>query len=412
MPNIKITVAGKIATNTTPGVVIVCGNSDYTVTFDLDAEWAAETARTARFVYHKDGLSLYQDVAFTGTTVAVPVLSGISYVLVGVYAGSLRTTTPAKVLCDRSILCGDPLEVLTPEEKAKLQAQIGDLSKLQTTNKSNLVAAINELLEGETGGLSSTAAALLVTILRAGVYSSDQSGNITALEAALAAGDTGDDNTGGDETPDAVTYTVTNKLTNVSSNNSAASVTKGARYAAILTAADGYTLDAVTVTMGGVDVTATAYAAGVVTIASVTGAVVITAAAVKAESAGGNLFDGSYVVGLVYADNGEINTAVTAATTTGFMDCAGLTNIYSLLSGPKSYYRVVAFYDADKTYISGFNNNAAPSETIEPISVPEGAAYVRVTFAFTYCSASTVRYVGASSNPDASEFVACTTLIE
>lgn len=144
MPNINITVAGKIATNTTPGQVIVCGNSDYTVTFDLDAEWAAEPNRTARFVYYRDGLSLYQDVAFTGNTAAVPVLSGISYVLVGVYAGNLRTTTPAKVLCDRSILCGDPLEVLTPEEKARLQAQIGDLSKLTTQEKSNLVAAINE----------------------------------------------------------------------------------------------------------------------------------------------------------------------------------------------------------------------------------------------------------------------------
>lgn len=144
MPNINITVAQKIATNTTPGEVIVCGNSDYTVTFDFDSEWDAHAERTARFVYYKDGLSLYQDVKFTGNKVAVPVLANISYVLVGVYAGSLHTTTPAKVLCDRSILCGDPLEVLTPEEKAKLQAQIGDLAELETEDKSSLVAAINE----------------------------------------------------------------------------------------------------------------------------------------------------------------------------------------------------------------------------------------------------------------------------
>lgn len=188
MPNINITVAAKIATNTTPGEVIVCGNSDYTVTFAFDSEWDAETERTARFVYYKDGLSLYQDVAFTGDAVAVPVLSNISYVLVGVYAGNLHTTTPAKVLCDRSILCGDPLEVLTPEEKAKLQAQIGDLSKLQTTDKSNLVAAINVLVED---GVSKTAADLLITILRNGVYSTDQSANITALETALASGGSG-----------------------------------------------------------------------------------------------------------------------------------------------------------------------------------------------------------------------------
>lgn len=151
MPDIKITVAEKIATNTTPGEVIVCGNSDYKITFAFDSEWSTATARTARFVYYKDGLSLYQDVAFTGATVAVPILYGVDHVLVGVYAGDLRTTTPAKVLCDRSILCGDPLEVLTPEEKAKLQAQIGDLSQLQTAAKANLVDAINEAAQSGGG---------------------------------------------------------------------------------------------------------------------------------------------------------------------------------------------------------------------------------------------------------------------
>lgn len=42
------------------------------------------------------------------------------------------------------------------------------------------------------GGLSTAAAELLLTILRNGVYTSDQSANIAALEAALASG-------GGDE---------------------------------------------------------------------------------------------------------------------------------------------------------------------------------------------------------------------
>ena len=155
MPNINITVAEKIATNTTPGAVIVCGNSDYTVTFDLDAEWAAETARTARFVYYKDGLSRYQDVAFTGNTVAVPTLYGVAYVLVGLYAGNLRTTTPAKVLCDRSILCGDAVEQITPEEKAGLVAKMGDLAALETKDKSSLVAAINEVAKsGGSGSVS------------------------------------------------------------------------------------------------------------------------------------------------------------------------------------------------------------------------------------------------------------------
>lgn len=48
----------------------------------------------------------------------------------------------------------------------------------------------------QSGGLSATASALLITILRNGVYSTDQSANITALEAALASG-------GGSVEPDA-----------------------------------------------------------------------------------------------------------------------------------------------------------------------------------------------------------------
>lgn len=121
MPNINITVADKIATNTTPGVVIVCGNSDYIVSFGFDAEWATEQNRVARFVYYKNGKSLYQEVEFTGNTVSVPILSGVDYVLVGVYAGNLRTTTPAKVLCDRSILCGNQIKQTTEVSEEEMQ---------------------------------------------------------------------------------------------------------------------------------------------------------------------------------------------------------------------------------------------------------------------------------------------------
>lgn len=109
MPNINITVANKIATNMSPGEVIVCGNSDYTMTFAFDSEWTTEPERTARFMYCKNGRLLYQDVQFTGDKVEVPILSNIDYVMVGVYAGSLHTTTQVRVLCDRSILCGEPV---------------------------------------------------------------------------------------------------------------------------------------------------------------------------------------------------------------------------------------------------------------------------------------------------------------
>ena len=77
------------------------------------------------------------------------------------------------------------------------------------------------------------------------------------------------------------TYSVTNILTNCSTNNSMTFVGKGGTYAATITPANGYILDAVSVLMGGVDITSTVYADGVINIESVTGNIVITATAIE-----------------------------------------------------------------------------------------------------------------------------------
>lgn len=81
---------------------------------------------------------------------------------------------------------------------------------------------------------------------------------------------------------DVVYYSITNNLTNVTTSNTAASVEGGSAYSAALTPASGYTLGTVTVRMGGADITSTAYSNGKITIAKVTGDVVITASAKKA----------------------------------------------------------------------------------------------------------------------------------
>jgi hypothetical protein len=139
----------------------------------------------------------------------------------------------------------------------------------------NVVVAVS----GGGGGLSSTATSLLINILRNGVFSNDQSANITALETELASGDDGGDT---------VSYAIVSNLTNVTSNNSTATVAKNSAYTAILTVADGYDMEFVTVTMGGLDVTADVYTDGVVSITAVTGNVVITAKAVSTETGGDN----------------------------------------------------------------------------------------------------------------------------
>ena len=75
-------------------------------------------------------------------------------------------------------------------------------------------------------------------------------------------------------------YTVTNSLTNCTTNNSATSVAKNGSYSATISAKSGYTLSSVTVTMGGSPVTVTN---GVINISKVTGDIVITASAKEAD---------------------------------------------------------------------------------------------------------------------------------
>lgn len=79
----------------------------------------------------------------------------------------------------------------------------------------------------------------------------------------------------------AVYHSISNTLTGVTSSNPATSVEDGESYTTTITPNSGYTIDSVSVVMGGSDITSTAYANGVITIASVTGNVGITVVASK-----------------------------------------------------------------------------------------------------------------------------------
>lgn len=106
MVSIPIVIRRKKAAN--PVNRIVCGNKDYQVVFDFDAEWLDYPVKTARFIY----AGQFTDVVFEGNTCQVPLLQGVDMVAVGVFAGDLITSTPAVIGCDRSILCdeGAPAE--------------------------------------------------------------------------------------------------------------------------------------------------------------------------------------------------------------------------------------------------------------------------------------------------------------
>lgn len=75
---------------------------------------------------------------------------------------------------------------------------------------------------------------------------------------------------------DPVEYTITNTLSNVTNSNTDTKAAQGHSYLAALTPDSGYTLGTATVTMGGTDITSTAYDDGIIVIDEVTGNIVIT----------------------------------------------------------------------------------------------------------------------------------------
>ncbi len=111
MKTINVTVRDKIA-SAVGDIVYICGNSDYVINFDFDAEWDDCDVKTARFVH--DGS--YIDVVFTGNQCAMPVIQKAYGIYVGVYAGDLRTTTPAHIPSAASILSAEGTPDEPPED--------------------------------------------------------------------------------------------------------------------------------------------------------------------------------------------------------------------------------------------------------------------------------------------------------
>lgn len=112
---------------------IVCGNSDYEIRFSFDAEWESYTAKTARFAYCRNGKMLHEDVLFEGDTVTAPPLYGVYEVAVGVYAGDIHTTTPARIPCTSCITDGDPThDAPTPDVYDQLMEYLAKIASGQS----------------------------------------------------------------------------------------------------------------------------------------------------------------------------------------------------------------------------------------------------------------------------------------
>lgn len=208
-----------------------------------------------------------------------------------------------------------------------LTAQPGDHFEVEAVDSTGRVATVKAVAKpggnsGQNAALTAAQISALDGMFRVCAYDSDKdvAGAYAAFQAAFGLAGPGEEEPDEPVVPDipdvpgVTQYTITNALTNVSTDNPVAAVTEGGAYMATLTADDGYTLEGgtVTVEMGGVDITATAYSAGVVNIASVTGNVVITAVAMEVSVDSGEVvmlknisFDGTS-----YLDTGVIPESV------------------------------------------------------------------------------------------------------
>lgn len=127
---LHVTVKNKIATYRQRDGAIVCGNKGYIIAFTFDSEWDEYSTKTARFIWQ----GKYYDQIFTGVECPVPIINDTTELTIGVYAGDLKTTTPADIPCLTSILCGNPEmangmvkdyreEAVTAAEEAKAAAE-------------------------------------------------------------------------------------------------------------------------------------------------------------------------------------------------------------------------------------------------------------------------------------------------
>ena len=369
------------------------------------------------------------------------IASGGRFVLIG---STERLPSDSAPKMDGTASAGSSIFYSRSDHIHPTDSKIGTLSNLETTEKSSLVGAVNEL-KGDVNSFEGISDEVKVALLDCfeHVAWTDEHGQeyIDALEAALyppadlvsisavyTQGGTVYDNATldslktdlvvtahyDDSTSETVTaytlsgtletgtstitvsyggktdtfdvtvthavtqYTITNTLTNCTNSNAATVINEETAYSGALTADSGYIISTVSITMGNTDVTSTAYDSsdGSISIASVTGNVVITAEAV--EDVGwisGVPYDIDWSEGY-YSINGTTGEVVASTNpydhVSNLLPCHGvsaviLTNEYSPLF----------YYDENETYLGKIVYTASSLETPYHIPIPRNAYYVR-----------------------------------
>ena len=189
----------------------------------------------------------------------------------------------------------------------------------------------------------------------------------------------------GTVTGDLVIVLVSNSLSNVTTSNVETVAIR--TYSTTLTAAKNHILQEVSITMGGVDVTSQVYnaATGEVNIPNVTGEIVITATAEKDPNIPNILagvgFNSGYINGNTGAPASASSDRYTDYFDIGYL--AGESVVVNLLDVKTTAGNSrIAYYDANKKWISCTNGNSKTSDGVSITStVPATAVYAIISIA-------------------------------
>lgn len=178
----------------------------------------------------------------------------------------------------------------TAQGAAETAAQSVSASAAQITQNAEDIGELKSAIESMDTGLSQTEKNLMLTLFRATPFLNDVHEALGSLESIWEG-----------QTP--TSFSIIKSLTGCSIDNQTSTVSAGEEFIATITANTGYNLDSITVTMGGTDISASAVSNNVISIPAVSGNVVITAIATKAnytpveyitQSAGGAYIDTGY----------------------------------------------------------------------------------------------------------------------
>lgn len=185
------------------------------------------------------------------------------------------------------------------------------------------------------------------------------------------------------------TLSITNQLTHVTNSNPSEMISHGDSYTATLSAASGYTLSTITVTMGGSDITATVYSSGTITIPSVTGNIVITATAVAAVASlsavytqSGTVYTTDSIEDLrsdlvVTATYGDSSTAVVSDYTLNGTLTEGTSTITASYGGKTATFNVTVTVSRESIFGTFVNGHSVSKSTGG--GVPANGIYISST---------------------------------